>query len=71
MFDHENDPLLTTEEAAAMLGLAPGTLQFYRAVPHRDPGLPYVRINARCIRYRKSDVREFIESRIVDRRSEQ
>jgi len=68
MHDHERDPLLTTEQAAAMLGLAPGTLQFYRSVPRRDPGLPYVRINARCVRYRRSDVLAFIERCVVERR---
>ena len=45
--------LLTEEEVAKMLSLSPRTLQGYR---YRGGGPAFVRIGARAIRYRTSDL---------------
>ena len=54
------DKLLTTEEVAEMLGLNPGTLSVWRSTGRYD--LPFVKIG-RHVKYRKSDIYAFIESR--------
>lgn len=56
----ENDRLLTPHEAAAMLGITPGTLTVWRCT--RRYNLPYIKVG-RCVRYKRSDVLAFIESR--------
>ena len=58
--------LLTTQEAAQLLGLQPTTLAFGRSRPIESPGLPFVRFSARCIRYRRENVERFIRERVVD-----
>jgi excisionase family DNA binding protein len=50
-------PLLTVDEVAAILRVAPSTLTEWRRTG--DPDLPYVRINGR-IRYRADDVEQFL-----------
>jgi excisionase family DNA binding protein len=50
-------PLLTVDEVAAILRVAPSTLTEWRRTG--EPDLPYVRINGR-IRYRSEDVDEFL-----------
>lgn len=54
-----SDPLLTTQEAAALLDVSPGTLEVWRCTK-RYP-LPYVKIG-RNVRYRKSVLLAFINS---------
>ncbi len=58
-----DDPeqLLRQEQAALMLGLTPRCLENWR---HRGGGPSYVRVSARCIRYRRSDLHEWIEARL-------
>jgi predicted DNA-binding transcriptional regulator AlpA len=53
------DTLLTPVEAADLLGLTPRFLERRRYV---GDGPPFIRISARCVRYRSSDLREWIES---------
>ncbi len=55
------DQLLRQEQAALMLGLTPRCLENWR---HRGGGPSYVRISARCIRYRRSDLHEWVEARL-------
>jgi len=55
--------LLTQEQAAAILGISPGTLENWRTTRRYD--LPYVKIGNR-VRYRRADLFTFIRSRIVD-----
>ncbi len=55
------DQLLRQEEAAALLNVTPRCLENWR---HRGEGPKFVRISARCIRYRKSDLTQFIEARL-------
>lgn len=54
--------LMTPPEAAEILGTTEGTLRVWRCTK-RYP-LPYVRLG-RAIRYRESDVLNFITSRTV------
>ncbi len=58
-----DDPeqLLRQEQAALMLGLTPRCLENWR---HRGGGPSYVRVSARCIRYRRSDLDEWVEARL-------
>lgn len=51
-----NDRLMTVSEAAEFLGLAVGTI--YHMVSQKR--LPCVRLSARCLRFRRSDLEEFI-----------
>ena len=62
--------MLNTNQAAELLGLEPATLAFWRAAPDRDPGLPFIRFNNRCVKYRLSDVLDFIDRHRVSRGGE-
>ena len=57
-----SDVLLTTAEAAEILGVKPETLTVWRCVKRYD--LPYVRVG-RSIRYRQSDLEAWLERRTV------
>ncbi len=54
--------LLTTKQAAELLGLAAQSLENDRV--HRRIGLPYIKIGA-AVRYREADLIAFIEARAV------
>lgn len=54
-------------QAARLLGLAKKTLQKYRLT---GEGPRYVRVSARCIRYRLIDLRTWQESKLVSSTSE-
>ena len=58
----EADVLLTTREAADLLGLSPRTLQGYRYRGAPDPGLPFVKFG-QSVRYRRRDVLAFVDAR--------
>jgi excisionase family DNA binding protein len=60
--EENTDPLLTTPEAASVLGTSPQTLEVWRCTK-RYP-LAYVKIG-RSVRYRKSALLAFIASRTV------
>src|SRR5688572_23925963 len=53
--------LLTERDAATALGLTPRTLQSWRA---KGGMLPFVRVSARCVRYRLEDIEAFAEARV-------
>lgn len=55
------DALLTTEQAAAILAVAPGSLANDRA--SAELGVPFVKIGS-AVRYRAADLREFIDARV-------
>jgi excisionase family DNA binding protein len=57
-----DDKLLTRREAADLLGISPETLTIW-ACTKRYP-LPYVKVG-RSVRYRRTDLEAFIESRTV------
>jgi excisionase family DNA binding protein len=58
---HNNSPkiLLTTREAASILGIGKSTLDQDRL--YGRLGLPFVRLG-RSIRYRRSDVEDYLQS---------
>ncbi len=56
------DRLLNEVEAARFLGLRPRTLQNWR---WSGEGPPFVRVSNRAIRYRISDLRRWVEERVV------
>lgn len=53
--------LIDEKDAAAFLGLSVRTIQAFRV---KGGGAQYVRISARCIRYRRSDLRSWFEARL-------
>lgn len=55
-------PMLNDVEAAALLGVAPATLNRWRA---ERIGPAFVRLSGRCVRYRREDVERYIESRRI------
>lgn len=55
------EALLTTEQAAAVLAVAPGSLANDRA--SAELGVPFVKIGS-AVRYRAADLREFIDARV-------
>ncbi len=71
MTDQEPTSLLTEAQAARLLNFTPRFLQARRA---RGDGPPWVSISARAIRYRRSDLLEWIESHVrasaADRRTD-
>jgi predicted DNA-binding transcriptional regulator AlpA len=67
MPDDAPAPLLDEAAAAAWMGLQPRTLQVWRV---RGGGPAFVRISARCVRYRRADLDEWARSRLRNSTSE-
>ena len=55
------DPLIRQEEVAIVLGVTPRCLENWR---HRGGGPSWIRISVRCVRYRRSDLIQFVEERV-------
>lgn len=62
-----NQPLLTTKEAAKYLGLSKAFLERDRWA---GASIPFLRVGARAVRYRVSDLERFLNSRIKHSTSE-
>ncbi len=62
MLSNPTETLLTTEETATLLGVKPPTLIAWRF--YRKPGPRFIRMG-RIVRYRYSDVLDFIEKSCV------
>lgn len=60
-FGQNLDSLVRQEEAALILGVTPRCLENWR---HRGGGPNFVRISARCIRYRRLDLNKWVEERV-------
>jgi excisionase family DNA binding protein len=58
----KTDALLSNEEAAKYISVAPGTLDVWRCTKRFN--IPFIKIG-RLIRYRKSELDAFLESRTV------
>jgi len=56
------DPLLTREETAKYMGLSNGTLEVWAS--EKRYNLPYIKLGKRAVRYRLSDVENFINSNV-------
>lgn len=54
--------LLTTEEAAEVLGMS---YQFLERDRWKGATIPYVRVGSRSIRYRFEDLENYLSSRVV------
>jgi len=54
--------LLSTKQAAEILGISPTTLRIWR-VAGRKVGLGYVKIGPRIVRYERSELARFLRSR--------
>jgi hypothetical protein len=52
------DDLLTQDQAALVIGVKPQTLTNWRCT--KRVALPYIKVGKRSIRYRRSDVENFI-----------
>ena len=52
-----NDALLTTREAARLLGVSPGTLQNWR---WRGEGPPIVKVGSQAVRYAQRDLDNYV-----------
>lgn len=55
--------LLTRKEAAYLLRLRPNTLAVWAVKRRFEKELPIIRLGKNLIRYRRSDIEKFIESR--------
>lgn len=58
-------PRLNAEEAAELLGVATKTI---RKMTH-EGRIPVIRLSARCVRYDRAALEEWLESRTVKERS--
>jgi excisionase family DNA binding protein len=54
--------LLTPEDLAQITGLSTETLAQWRS---QRRGIPFVKISRNCVRYRQSDLDDWLEKRIV------
>jgi predicted DNA-binding transcriptional regulator AlpA len=54
--------LLTTQQAADMLGVKPGTLRDWRCA---KTGPPFTRLTARSVKYAQEDLERYIAERTV------
>ena len=57
------DPMFTTEEAALILGLSPGTMRNLRS---QQRGPRYIRVLDRRIKYRRSDLEKYVTEHLID-----
>ena len=57
------DDLLTPEQAAELLQMAPITLAIWRS--QRIGDLPYIKLSSKAIRYRRSDIEAWLARRTV------
>jgi excisionase family DNA binding protein len=55
----DEDKLLRIKETAELTGFSS---QFIMASTRRDPKLPFVRVGEKCVRFRRSDIRSWIEA---------
>lgn len=55
--------MLDQKEAAPLIGVSPFTLNRWR---HERFGPPFIRISARCVKYRRGDVETWLERRRVE-----
>lgn len=53
---------LNEKQVAELTGLS---LSKIRVDRHKGKGIPYVRISSRCVRYRESDVHEFMNKHLI------
>jgi excisionase family DNA binding protein len=57
--------LLTSDQAAAYIGISPGTLEVWRCTKRYQ--IPFIKVG-RLVRYRKSELDSFLDKRTIDER---
>ena len=62
--DSDSDQLLTTDQAAELLGLCSRTLERHRAA---GSGPKFCKLSRRVVRYRRSAIREYLDGRSFER----
>ena len=65
-YKKDTEILLNTSEASAYIGVLPGTLEAWRCTK-RYP-IPFIKVG-RLVKYRKSDLDNFLDERTVNGRS--
>lgn len=61
--DKDLSPYVMDEkDAAVFIGVSQKTLQTWRS---RRMGPPYIRMARKCIRYRRIDLQDFVDARVV------
>ena len=55
----DEDRLLDSKEVADLLGFS---VWFVKAHRTREPRIPFIRVGARCVRFRRSDIRAWVEA---------
>ena len=58
----QRTPLLRVEEVAGITGLSIETLAQWRS---QRKGIPFVKLSRNCVRYRQTDLDEWLNERIV------
>ncbi len=61
--DGNTHDMLNQRQAAEIIGVSPFTLNRWR---HERFGPAFVRISARCVRYRRADIEAWLEGRRVE-----
>lgn len=56
----DEDELLSTSDVSELLGVS---TQFLEIGRHKGYGPPFVRLSARCVRYRRADLRGWLQAR--------
>lgn len=59
----KNVELLNSDQAAAYIGVSPGTLEVWRCTKRYH--IPFIKVG-RLVRYRKSELDSFLEQRTID-----
>lgn len=60
--NQQNEKLVGEREASALLDLTPSALRKWRQL-HKGPA--FIRLSARCVKYKLSDLEKFIGERVV------
>ena len=60
---NKNAELFNSDQAAAYIGVSPGTLEVWRCTKRYQ--IPFIKVG-RLVRYRKSELDSFLEQRTID-----
>jgi excisionase family DNA binding protein len=63
LISHKHTELLNSDQAATYIGVAPGTLEVWRCTKRYQ--IPFIKVG-RLVRYRKSELDNFLDHRTVD-----
>lgn len=61
----DEDKLLNSQEVAELLGFSVWFIKDHRT---REPRIPFVRVGDRCVRFRRSDIRAWVEALAVKKK---